>query len=276
MPGVSTKKSKAFFGVNTLMNLLDLLFPPRCVSCGRIGKYICPSCSLLIRIIRLNEQVCPVCEKPAIGGETHPRCKNKYSLDGLTSFFVYDGPIRKAIKLLKYRFVTDLAKELINMVGPLPLPHRQFSAVSNRSLKEDTIVAQGSLRKSSKIGEEAAALNPYVFVSVPLHWRRFNWRGFNQSEILGKLMAEKLGIKFLPDLLIRKKYTEPQVKLKSKERKENIKDAFVINSQRRQIPNTSYYILFDDVWTTGSTLRACAKVLKQAGVEKVWGMTLAR
>lgn len=234
------------------MNLLDLLFPPRCVACGKIGKYLCSKCSLLIRIIRLNEQVCPVCERPAIDGETHPYCKDRYSLDGLTSFFVYEGPIRKAIKLLKYRFVTDLANEIVLKAFALPLS--EAKGFSKATPYEANV----------------------VLTSVPLHWRRYNWRGFNQAEVLGKLMAQKLGIKFLPDLLVRKKHTEPQVKLKSKERKENIKDAFAINSKQCFLLSTHYFLLFDDVWTTGSTLRACAKVLKQAGAKKVWGMTLAR
>ena len=229
------------------MNLLDLLFPPRCVSCGRPGQYLCPKCLPKIKII--EHQVCPVCERPAIDGATHPGCRTKYSLDGLTSFFVYDGPIKKAIKKLKYKFVTDLARELTSLAF----------------LKGSTLYKVEPWQETR--------LTP-----VPLHWRRLNWRGFNQSEVLGKLMSAKLNTRFSPDLLIRKKYTQPQVKLKGKERKENIQGAFIINPRYRQKLEISHWelVIFDDVWTTGATLKTCGKVLKEAGAKKVWGMTLAR
>lgn len=223
------------------MNLLDFIFPPRCVSCGRPGRYLCPKCLPKIKII--EHQVCPVCERPAIGGATHPRCQTKDSLDGLSSFFVYGGPIKKAIKKLKYKFVTDLAGELINMTSVAPMD----------------------------IG------TPSALVSVPLHWRRLNWRGFNQSEILGKMMSARLKTRFAPDLLIRKKYTQPQVKLKGKKRKENIENAFILNPRYQKLEIGHWeLVIFDDVWTTGSTLRECCKVLKEAGAKKVWAMTLAR
>ena len=230
------------------MNILDLLFPRRCVSCGRIGKYICVRCSSIIQIIELNQQVCPVCERPAVNGVTHPKCQTAYSLDGLTSFFVYDGPIKKAIKKLKYKFVRDLVSELISLAF----------------LKGSTLYKVEPWQET-------------ILTPVPLHWRRMAWRGFNQSEVLGKLIAQKLNIQFVSDLLIRKKYTQPQVKLKGKERKENIQGAFIINPHYPKLAISHWeLIIFDDVWTTGATLKTCGKVLKEAGAKKVWGMTLAR
>jgi len=256
--------------------LLSFLFPRRCVSCGKIGDYFCKQCLSSIQII--ETQVCPVCERPSIGGATHPGCKTKYSLDGLTSFFVYDGPIKKAIKLLKYKFVTDLAKDLVSF----------------------------SLKRSDLLGGQTSERNPekIVLTPVPLHWLRLNWRGFNQSELLGKMISARLGARFIPDLLIRKKFTKPQVELKGRERKENIAGAFSINPCYLKVnqpvtqvdlqspeairfsPNQrqskakmvlpSHIIIFDDVWTTGATLRTCGNLLKRAGVKMVWGLTLAR
>ncbi len=228
--------------------LLTLLFPRRCVVCGQVGRYLCHQCQAKIK--PLEFQVCPVCERPAVDGATHPKCRKRLGLDGLTSFFVYDGPIKKAIKELKYRFVTDLAGDLVAL-----------------AFGDSTSAEVESLKK----------LRSFVLIPVPLHRRRFNWRGFNQAEILGRMMAKKLGVKFISDLLVRKKNTKPQVELKSKKRQENIEGAFSINPRYRLILNTEYLILiFDDVWTTGSTLKACAKVLKEAGIKEVWGITLAR
>src|SRR5437773_1258128 len=98
------------------MNLLDLIFPKRCVGCGKVGRYICVSCQKLILPIALNECICPMCEKPAIDGITHPRCRTKYSLDGLTSFFYYTTVARQVIKAIKYRFVYDMAHTFVGLV----------------------------------------------------------------------------------------------------------------------------------------------------------------
>lgn len=226
------------------MNILDLLFPRRCVNCGKPGKYFCHKCLSIIQIIKL--QVCPVCEKPAIGGLTHPGCQTRYSLDGLTSFFVYNGPIKKAIKQLKYQFVTDLAEELVSLGG--------------------------LTFKEVKLPKGA------VLTSVPLHPSRRRWRGFNQSELLGRLIAENLGLAFAPDLLMRVKNTRPQVELDKRYRHQNIKGAFRINRNHNSkllILNSEFF-LFDDVWTTGATLRTGGAVLKKAGAKKVLGLTLAR
>lgn len=251
--------------------ILNFLFPSRCVNCGRPGQYLCPRCSLLIRIIEPNQQVCPVCEKPAIGGATHPKCQTKSSLDGLTSFFVYDGPLKKAIKLLKYKLVTDLASELVLKAFALSLtpPWRGKGFSKATPYIED--------KRAFSINFASARYEANVLTPVPLHWRRLNWRGFNQSELLGKLMSEKLNIKFVPNLLIRKRYTKPQVELTEKQRKVNIEGAFTINPRYSALCHKlSAVCIFDDVWTTGATLKTCGKVLKEAGAKKVWGLTLAR
>ena len=169
----------------------------------------------------------------------------RYPLDGLISLFAYQGLIRQAIIKLKYHFVADLADEIVNLA--FRLNEKSFSDFN---------------------------LDDYLLVSVPLHWRRRNWRGFNQSEVLGRKLAQKLKIKFAPDLLIRKRLTQPQVKLKQKERRQNVRAAFDINYKIYK--NYKHYIVFDDVWTTGATMKECARVLKKAGAKKVLGLTLAR
>ena len=110
-------------------------------------------------------------------------------------------------------------------------------------------------------------------VPVPLYWFRENQRSFNQSALVGKLLADKLGLKYL-EALKRTKYTKPQVKLKSADRRQNIRNAFAFDSRFSTL--ASNVILVDDVWTTGSTLRECTYILKRAGAKKVWALTLAR
>ena len=112
-------------------------------------------------------------------------------------------------------------------------------------------------------------------LAVPLHKKRLRWRGFNQAEYLAKRVADHFGLIFRDDIIIRQKYTPPQVKIRDyKERAKNIKGAFKCLSPR-SIKNKKI-ILIDDVCTTLSTLGECAKVLKKAGAKEVWGLVLAR
>ncbi len=228
------------------MSILDLFFPRKCLGCGREGSYFCSQC--LNFVASSKTEVCPVCERPSIGGMTHASCSSSFTIDGLTSIFEYKGIVKTAITKLKYRFVTDLADDLVELFVSLCGENKTF-----RSL---------CLKK-----------NPFL-VPIPLHPVREKWRGFNQSALLGKMIADRLGIGFTPGALVRIKNTTPQMKLNEKERKENIKGAFKINSEF--IIHNSELIVFDDVWTSGSTLKEAGKILKQNGVKTVWGLTLAR
>jgi len=107
---------------------------------------------------------------------------------------------------------------------------------------------------------------------VPLHRRRYAWRGFNQAEILARFWSSALGINMDRRLLYRRRNTKMQVKLNGEERRKNLLGAFAV---RGALP-AKRIILIDDVFTTGSTLQECARVLKLAGAVEVWGAALAR
>jgi competence protein ComFC len=228
--------------------LLDLIFPKKCLGCGKTGGYFCSFC--LNRVSLEPKRICPVCQKPSLGGLTHPRCQNPQSIDGLTSIFVYQRVVKKAITKLKYKFVSDLAQDLVELFLSFCGEDRVFSHFCQ---------------------QEEVCLLP-----IPLHPLRKRWRGFNQAELLGKMIAQNLGIKFLPDVLIRAKKTKPQVKLNKEERKKNIQGAFALNSNHRSLVTGHQFILFDDVWTSGETMREATKVLKRNGAKRVWGLTIAR
>jgi ComF family protein len=202
-------------------------------------------------MIELNEAICPVCERLAVDGRTHPGCRSRYAIDGLISFFHYDGIIRIAIKKIKYSLVSDVVEELINLI-----PLTSYNIAMSNQL-------------DSKI------YHP-IIIPIPLHAERFRSRGFNQAEILGKYLSVRLNLPVRSDILIRKKKTDPQVEMKSrKERLNNLKDVFAVRlPMMRKMPLT--VLLLDDVFTTGATMRAAATVLKRAGVKCVWGMTIAR
>lgn len=222
------------------MALIDLLFPKICLGCGHEGKYLCDKC---LAALKLLKPVCPYCEKPSIDGFTHTKCRKVYGLDGLTSIWDYEGAVKKAILAFKFKYSTEVGKEL----------------------------AASFIRELSILRGPLAG----TLVPIPIHWYRENVRGFNQSEEIGKQVAKEIGWDFVSDLLIKKKPTTSQVELSVKERKQNLKGVFVINPSYilHTIPNI---LLFDDVFTTGSTLHEAAKVLKHTGVTKVWGLTIAR
>src|SRR3989344_6231926 len=163
--------------ISQAMGVLDFIFPKTCVNCGRVGGYLCEDCQKLIQQVEF--QICPVCTKPSILGLTHPRCETRYSLGGLHSFVYYSPPIPQALYKLKYKFVRDFA---VDLVTDLNLSAINFST-------------------------------DFYLVTVPLHQKRENWRGFDQVRLLGELLANKLGIEFKDSVLIRKKETKAQVGL---------------------------------------------------------------
>jgi len=218
------------------MSLLDLVFPKTCLGCGKEGKYICESCLAKVRVLK---PACPYCEKASIDGFTHTKCRRKYGLDGLTSIWKYEGVIKKAILALKFKYAIEIAKEL-----------------------SDYMVHDFLTR--------FLLVNEATMVPIPLFWQRENFRGFNQSIEIGKLISEKIGWNFIPDLLIKNRPTTSQVELSVSDRKQNLKGVFSVFPTHTldTIPNI---LLFDDVFTTGSTLKEAAQILKRAGVKKVWG-----
>ena len=238
---------------------LDTLFPVSCLSCGEPDIWLCSKC--LEKIAILAFQVCPYCEKietPA--GAICPRCKTKFieknnppPLDNLIVATSYQqNNIARLVHTFKYNFVTDLGRPLADLITRAILAHHLPL--------------------------------PDLILPVPLHPRRLRWRGFNQAEILARALSENLSpglpIALLNQSIIRKKFTPPQMKIKNyRERQKNLQDSFglVKSSQPdKAIIQNKKILLVDDISTTGSTLLECAKVLKSAGVRRVYGAVIAR
>lgn len=229
------------------MSLLDLLFPKFCVQCRKFGSYICPDC--FARIAFLEGGFCTGCQKAAIGGLTHPGCKTTLALEGVFSSLAYTGIVKKLVYQFKYKpHLTNLQIILTDLLYEGLIQKEVFYKL----LREETIL-----------------------VPIPLFGRKKNKRGYNQAELLAKGLGQKLGSEVL-DILQRIKNTKTQVGLSQLERKENIKDAFAVKkSYQKQLKQYQQVFLVDDVVTSGATLKEAAKLLKRAGVSKVWGITLA-
>lgn len=219
--------------------IIDFVFPKVCVGCGLWGCFLCSECQERLDFV---DQICPMCGEESLMGWTHPRCKDKYGLDGLIAIYEYREPVARAvIDGVKYGFNKELLK----------------------------IVLKGF---EFETGENFDCLVP-----VPLHFYRENWRGFNQAELMAEVVSSRMTDVRLEKLLVRMKNTKQQVTMKTKEeREENIRGAFKINEKFKNSKLKKLKILLvDDVFTSGADMRECTKVLKKAGVELVWGLALA-
>ncbi|MBP7811435.1 MAG: ComF family protein [Candidatus Moranbacteria bacterium] len=229
--------------------LLDILFPLSCLGCGTDKTLLCSTCCSKLRL--KYEQSCPYCRKHITPhGETCLACSDQNALDGVFVAYNYGHPlISTALHAFKYRSLESLAE---------PLSLLFIRAVSSSGLP----------------------LPDYI-VPVPLHLWRLRYRGFNQSELLGRSLATSLlpgiTISFNAESLIRHRFTLPQQKMpNATSRRHNIKNAFsVLQSAHSTIKGKSIWLI-DDIATTSSTLDACARTLKRAGARKVFGVVFAQ
>lgn len=227
---------------------LDILLPVECLGCGQADQWLCPNCLAKIKFQKIDQ--CLVCKKTTYLGQTHQGCREKTWLDGVVIAADWEDPLlQDAIHKYKYKFVTDLAEPLAQIL-----------------VKKITEPGWAQLFKGKNI----------MLVPVPLHQRRWRWRGFNQAELL----AEKIGNKFnwpvMGSLMFRRRYTRPQAKLKKEEREKNLVGVFGVGTRVSGELKDRTIILVDDVITTGTTVNECAKILKENGAKEVWGIALAR
>lgn len=224
------------------MSVWELFFPIKCVGCGVKGSFVCSEC--VNKLQPQLEMICPQCGRGSIGGLVHTRCTTAWGMDGLVAGMKYRGLMQKIIGKFKYRYVSTLSDMVVEILFSLG-------------------------------GVERLPGRDWVVVSVPLHTRREKWRGFNQAELLAEKIAGEWGHAYVPRALVRSRYTRSQMRLSRKQRLENLVGAFGKGSSFPMLVGKSV-LLVDDVWTTGATMRECAKVLKRGGVKEVWGVVVAR
>ena len=113
-----------------------------------------------------------------------------------------------------------------------------------------------------------------IIIPVPIHAKRKRTRGYNQTELIAKEIAKKLNIEPMKGNLVKTKNIKPQSELGRKERKQNIKNVFEV--KKWEEIKSKKIIIFDDIYTTGSTVNECARVLKESGAQKIGVITLAK
>lgn len=113
-----------------------------------------------------------------------------------------------------------------------------------------------------------------IIISVPLSQKRYNERGYNQTDLIAKNISKKLNIVYKSDMIKKVKDTKRQSLLDKKSRNENIKNAFMFN-KKYDIQNKSV-ILLDDVYTTGSTINECCRILRKEKVKNILVLIIAK
>lgn len=226
-----------------------VLFPPVCAGCRRHVSQpgvLCGACWPKLRL--LEKPWCPVMGTPF----THDMGEGFLSAEAIAdpppferarAAVAYSGVARQMVQGLKYQDRTDLAPWM----------------------------ARWMLRAGAELIAEAD-----VVVPVPLHWRRFLRRQFNQSAELARAVSKLSGLPFSPAAVRRVKLTRQQVGLERHEREENVRAAFRVPPEAEIEISGRRVLVIDDVFTTGATVRAVAKALKKSGAGAVDVLTFAR
>lgn len=114
-----------------------------------------------------------------------------------------------------------------------------------------------------------------IIIPVPIHKKRKKQRGYNQSELIANDLATNIkDLKCENNILIKQKNTLPQSSLNKNQRKNNLKDAYKVINQEKII--NKKIILFDDIYTTGSTAKECSKILKASGAKEILVLTISK
>ncbi|HEY6547297.1 MAG TPA: ComF family protein [Vicinamibacteria bacterium] len=242
----------ASLSASTVAQLLDpllaVVFPSACPACGRTLDHpsrgpLCGPC--WARLPRHREDGVCRCGFPLTPGLVAcGRCRRGLTpFDAGGSLGPYEGSLRTLVHELKYRGRRRVAARLA-----------------------EELLASPRIR--------ALLAGDGVLVPVPLHPRRRRERGFNQSELVARELSTRTGRALCANALVRRKDTAPQSDLTAAERRRNVAGAFAVRQRARVAGRV--VVLVDDVWTTGATARACARILREAGAVEVRLLSLAR
>ncbi len=234
--------------------LVSIIFPSGCRICNALlvdsrRVPICQEC--LASFERVPAAACKICGRP-LASLAHkeqqlplcPACQEKtYAFDYARSFAIYNGPLVRAILLLKFEQIEPLGVWFAERLAEL-------------------------------VQNEAEKLATDVIVPVPLHRQRERERGYNQAALMSKPLAKRLRLPHKALLLMRTRARPDKQILSLEERWESVRGAFATRPGS-QIDNLRV-LLVDDVLTTGATLDACARALRDAGAKSVVALTVAR
>ena len=235
---------------------VNLIYPLECVVCHLPismeelkSEFLCPTCFTKIKFI--TNPICGKCGRPVFQSvdtpskrKFCPECNNKkyhFCFDRAFSVAIYEGVWKELIHIFKYSKNDYLDKFLSEFL--IELIHKESS------LKEFDLL-----------------------IPVPMYWRDKLRREHNHTHLLSSQISKITGIPLLTNVLIKCKRIPSQTSLPGKERLKNVKGAFSVKNTL--ILKDKKVLLVDDVFTTGSTVNECAKMLRKAKARQVSVITL--
>ena len=216
---------------------LEYIFLPSCGVCGKLKEgYLCKKCGKELEKYMINEKSI---------------CNNLINLNNMETdkyiermrIFEYKGTIRKLILNYKFNDKSYLYKTFCEFIVKNEKP---FDFIKSYD----------------------------IIIPVPIHKKRMKKRGYNQSELIAKELAKRIGVKCYTDILLKIKNNKMQSTLSKKEREENTKNVYKLKNAEK-IYNKKVIIL-DDIYTTGATIASCIKELEKVEVKKIGIITLAK
>ncbi len=223
------------------------VFSQDCQLCGAATpQLLCLACNR--DLPQRSEAGCPCCGEAGSGGQRCGAClADPPHFDTTISAFRYEFPLDRLLQAYKFRAHLALTGLLADALA----------AAVERHLAET-----GNAR-------------PDLLVPMPLAPQRLAERGFNQSVLLGQMLATRFQLRFASQVLVRVRDTRPQAGLKRSERRQNVKNAFACQSGEINLQGMRV-ALIDDVMTTGASMSEAARALKKAGARHVEAWALAR
>lgn len=236
---------------------MELVYPRKCIFCSRAipmksyreiikeSSYdlLCERCRISIKDSYIEEPYCLKCGKQ-LDSITQEYCVDCRSMphiyDRGLSVFKYHNDIKESV----YRFKYKACKCYGGFYGE---------------------------QMAEKYKDIIKKWQPDVIVPVPIHRTRMKKRGYNQAELIGRVLSDKLNIPMDINVLFREKNTKQQKKLSKDFRIKNVENAFKVAIN---VVRYNKIILVDDIYTTGATINACARVLKQAGVQEIYFISI--
>ncbi len=230
--------------------LLDILYPRHCAGCGGAVQapqgHLCWECLAGLEVI--TQPFCARCGDPVDGAVYHEYVctlcqRRRVWFDAARSAARYRGALKQAVRALKYHASVHLLHDCATLL-------------------------------ESCVRTYYASILFDAVTHVPLHPRRERQRTYNQSDLLARVLARRLGLHGAPGVLRRVAFAPSQTRLTASQRRRNVRGTFAARETEWVRGRT--FLLVDDVMTTGATVNECARVLKEAGAAAVYVVTVAR
>ncbi|MDR2939103.1 MAG: ComF family protein [Clostridiales bacterium] len=218
--------------------ILGLIYPPKCMVCKNV-KYGLDKTLICKDCFNYLDFIG---EEALQAGELAIQYDNNQYLNGIFFVFWYDEIISSLIKQSKYNNHPVYNKGFAHFMADY----------YNKYIKLDID----------------------FIAPVPIHKNKLKSRGFNQAAVLGSEFSKIMNIPFISDLIIRSQDTKPQSGLSKLSRRNNVEGAFTFN--KKYLVNYKKVLIIDDIYTTGSTLNSCAKVLTDNGAIGVYGFCFSK